>query len=122
MKSKTAALLIIALVSLISGAATQFSRATDLPIGLFGSAASDFLIYCWYYFDASERHYRCTSWLNIGVAAFAVAALPYYFFRSRGARDGLFATAWFAIGTLAWVVLFITGAIVTHAALHVASS
>lgn len=66
------------------------------------------LIYWWYHCDKTLRGYRASKWLNIGVVALAVVAVPIYLFRSRGAKKG-------AIATL-FMVLFLVGLIVSWGA------
>jgi hypothetical protein len=49
--------------------------------------------------------YRRSRGLNIGVVAFGVVVLPYYFFRSRGAKGGALTTAAFIGGLALWTAL-----------------
>ncbi len=67
-------------------------------VGLCAALLAGFLVFCWYRLDAAERGYRRSRGLNIGVVAFGVVVLPYYFFRSRGAKRGALATAAFVGG------------------------
>lgn len=51
-------------------------------------AISVALIFTWFYLDSRERNYQSTVALRLFIAGLTVFALPYYFFRSRGARLG----------------------------------
>ncbi len=84
----------MAATSFVSGMVDQyFYPGIDFPPSAMGwTLVSLFLVFAWYHLDASERGYRRSPWLNVGVIALAVVALPYYFFRSRGARHGALAT------------------------------
>ncbi len=99
MKPKTLVLAIIGFVSFSGGAISQYYRArhlhppTSLPISLV--LVSALLIFVWYRLDADQRSYRRAFFLNLSVIALAVLALPYYFFRSRGAKGGIVATLLF---------------------------
>ena len=103
MKPKTWTLVAYAALSLVTGAASQYvypGRETtvfdyvSLPVFLL-------LTFLWYRLDAAERGYRRSSMLNIGVVGLTAVALPYYFFKSRGAKGGLLATG----GALLMLVL-----------------
>lgn len=103
MKPKTWTLVAYAALSLVTGAASQYvypGRETtvfdyvSLPVFLL-------LTFLWYRLDAAERSYRRSSMLNIGVVGLTAVALPYYFFKSRGAARGLLATG----GALLMLVL-----------------
>jgi len=50
------------------------------------------LIFAWYRLDADQRGFHRSIGLNVGVIGFAIVGLPYYLFRSRGAKRGFIAT------------------------------
>lgn len=50
------------------------------------------LIFAWYRLDSDQRGFRRSPGLNIGIIAVAIVGLPYYLFRSRGAKRGFMAT------------------------------
>jgi hypothetical protein len=50
--------------------------------------------------DKQERNYQAGPLMNAGVIALAIVALPVYFIRSRGWKNGALATA-IAIGFVA---------------------
>jgi amino acid transporter len=76
-----------------------------------------FLIFLWYRADTNARGYRRTALLNVGVVALAVVALPYYFFRSRGAKGGLLATLAFFAVFIAFLILQSVGEYAAYALL-----
>ena len=53
------------------------------------------LIYWWYYADKAQRQYQAGAFLNVGVVALSLVAIPIYLFRSRGATQGAKAFALF---------------------------
>jgi len=103
MNSKTIVLLILAVLAFLTGALGQYIAPgqpyppTEMAFILAGSA----LVFAWYLIDTQQRSYKRTVWLNIGVVGLALVALPYYFFRSRGAKSGLVATGLFLLMLLA---------------------
>lgn len=54
------------------------------------------LVYLWFGEDAAERGYHPSWALRIGILVLSVLALPWYFFRSRGAAGGAKALLWLA--------------------------
>jgi hypothetical protein len=64
------------------------------------------LIFSWYHLDKAERGYRSGILMNAGVAAFAAVALPIYFVRTRGWKQGAVATV---VAVLLFGVLLILG-------------
>jgi len=46
------------------------------------------LIFLWYHKDSSELGYKRSPFLNISIIAFSTLAIPYYLFKSRGAKNG----------------------------------
>jgi formate hydrogenlyase subunit 4 len=79
------------------------------PSGVAATLISALLIFGWYRIDSSQRGYRRSPWLNVGVVLLALVALPVYFFRSRGAKGGLTATAIFLAGIIGYSVLGLAG-------------
>ena len=79
------------------------------PSDLWLSLVGAFLTFVWYRLDADELHYRRPIWLNFGVIAVNIIALPYYSFRSRGARRGALATLLYLLAILAWGALCVAG-------------
>mgnify|MGYP006951121585 CR=1 FL=1 len=79
------------------------------PTTLWFALGGAFLLFAWYRIDAEIVGYRRSLWLNIGVVGLALIALPYYFFRSRGAKRGFAATGLFLLGAIAWSLLTSAG-------------
>ena len=69
--------------TLVTGRVEPFSN-----FDLVGSFLSLLPIYWWYHLDKGETGYRAGPFLNVGVAALAIVALPVYFVRSRGWKRG----------------------------------
>jgi hypothetical protein len=94
MKEKRKALLIAAAVSSIfpflQGLLT---RRTGNNFGLYELVIFNIAIYWWYKIDKAQRGYSTGKLLNIGVALFNYVAIPIYFLRSRGAKNGAIAIA-----------------------------
>ena len=104
MSQKTLILALLAIAAFADGAIGQFIAPGQLyPKSVIAFMLIDTaLIFIWYRIDSTQRGYRRTPWLNIGVIGLSIIALPYYFFRSRGARGGFVALGLF----FACVVLF----------------
>ena len=68
------------------------------------------MIYWWYHSDKTVRGYQASKWLNIGVVALAVVAVPIYLFRSRGAKKGTIATLLLVLFLFGFIVSWGTGA------------
>ena len=83
----------LALCAFLSGAMGQYMRpgANTAPSDIWFIGASVLLVFLWYWLDTMQRSYRRTPLLNFGVIALGIVALPYYFFRSRGAKGGFIA-------------------------------
>ena len=115
MSSKNKILLALVLASFISGAVDQYFYPGVLfpPTALLAAVTFLLLIFAWYRLDATEIGYKRTRSLNVGVVALGVLALPYYFFRSRGAKGG-------AIATLAMLLLFVACNFVMNAGTYAA--
>jgi len=123
MKPKTLVLAMMGFVSFSGGAISQYYRARHLhppsgvPISLV--LVSALLIFVWYRLDADQRSYRRTFFLNLSVIALAVVALPYYFFRSRGAKGGLVAILLFILLLVVSFFLSYMGQYFTYYALKI---
>lgn len=50
---------------------------------LLSMLALSYLSFFWYRLDSDERGYRRNPWLNTGVVALGMVAIPYYLARSR---------------------------------------
>lgn len=120
MSQKNAVLVALAAVALISGVANQYfyPGRPFPPTTLWFLAAGALLIFAWYCFDARQIGYHRSPWLDVAVVAVAFVALPYYFFRSRGARKGLVATILFVLAGIAYSALTILGQYAAHVALQ----
>jgi hypothetical protein len=108
---KATALIVLATISLISpalemaltGRVEMFST-----YGLLETAVSLVMLFWWYHLDKAEHNYQAGKLMNAGVLLLAVVALPIYFVRSRGWRQGaraigvaaLFLAATFLLGEL----------------------
>lgn len=57
------------------------AQAPVLP--LLSMLVFSFLGFYWYRLDSIERGYRRSRWLNAGVVALTMVAIPYYLARSR---------------------------------------
>lgn len=92
---KTVVLLALALTNSLGGAIAQYfyQRHVQPPAALTATSVLTcaLLIFIWYRFDSEQQSYKRTYLLNIGVVGMALIALPYYFFRSRGAKGGFIA-------------------------------
>ena len=94
MSQKLLVLAALAVGSFASGVVDQtFYPGQEYPPTALGfTLVAMFLIFLWYWLDARQIGYRRSRVLDVGVIALAVVALPYYFFRSRGAWRGVLAT------------------------------
>ncbi|MGY0653075.1 hypothetical protein ACW7GZ_14690 [Luteimonas sp. A537] len=92
--TQTIAVVLFGVLSFATGAVGQLMYpGLDLsPVDLWTMPVFLLLVFWWYRLDTTQLGYRRTPWLNVGVIAVAVLALPYYFFRSRGLKRGLLAT------------------------------
>lgn len=94
MNRKPLILLLLALASFVAGVLGQYfwPDAPVSPADLGFAVVGAFLIFAWYHADARQRGYRRPMWLNVGVIALAIVAMPYYFLRTRGFARGLLAS------------------------------
>lgn len=116
MSSKNRVLATLAVASLISGAIDQyFYPGHQFPPTAVGfMVVGTFLIFLWYRMDSEQIGYRRSPWLNVSVIALAIVALPYYFFRSRGAKRGASATGILLLAYVASGVLTVAGSYLTY--------
>ena len=120
MNSKSIILLLLAALAFFTGSVGQYITPgkpyppTEMAFVLCGSV----LVFSWYVIDAQQRFYKRSMWLNISVVGLALVALPYYFFRSRGVKNGLLATGLFLLMLLASFVLTSAGQYATYYALQ----
>jgi len=113
---KRLTLLALAFLAFLQGAIGQYLQPgtiyprSDMVVALVGAM----LLFCWYRLDTDERAFRRSIWLNIGIVAIALFALPYYFFRSRGFLNGLVACLLFLLCSVLWAVLAWAGEYATY--------
>ncbi len=60
-------------------------------------------IFAWYYYDSEARQYKRSPALNVTVVAMAIIGIPYYLFRSRGAKNGGIAFGHMLLFFCAWL-------------------
>jgi len=117
MSDKTTVLLLIATLSLVSGAvggafATGIvSASIAQPLQIVLVLLSTLLVFAWYRLDSDARGYRRSLMLNAGVIGMSALALPYYFFRSRGFKGGLLATVLCALTLVGMMSLTVVGGV-----------
>jgi hypothetical protein len=112
MKSKTLILCLLGGAALSFGAIDQYFYPGEAvpPTAIAFTLITVALIFLWYRFDAAEAGYRRTPWLNVGVIAVALLALPYYLFRSRGAKRGFIAIGLLVLAFIGMNLLSMAGA------------
>jgi hypothetical protein len=109
MNIKTLSLLILALISFAAGALGKlYFPGSALP-SLISRLISLPFIFVWYRADARERAYPRSTGLDIAVLITPVFVLPYYFFRSRGAKRGSVACLLLALAVLVSLALSAAG-------------
>ncbi len=111
MNTKHLLLIALALISLLTGATGQyFYPGYEIPQSdLWFLPIIVFLIFWWYRLDSMEHAYKRSPWLNFGVIAITILALPYYFLRSRSVKSGFFAIALFLIAIVTFGFLMWAG-------------
>ena len=120
MQAKHSIVLALAGLSFVSGATGQYLYPGQevSPVDLWFMPVFAILVFWWYRLDTSQRGYRRTPWLNVGVIAIAALALPYYFFRSRGFKRGVLATLALLGAIVASGILTLGGQYATHVGLQ----
>jgi len=119
-RRKHLVLLAMAFASFASGAIDQyFYPGVQFPPTSMGAAlVGMFLIFLWYRLDARQAGYRRSRGLDVGILLLALVALPYYFFRSRGARRGALATLGFLGAYVVCSALTVAGVYATYQTLQ----
>ena len=95
-QAKIAALVLLAAITLLSPIVESVMTGTVESYSAYdigGTLLSLLPIYWWYHVDKAEHDYRAGPFMNVGLAAAAIVALPIYFVRSRGWRRGGIAIA-----------------------------
>jgi len=95
-RAKTRALIALATISFVvpmievavTGHAAPYGKFAITQMLLFAPAT-----YYWYHSDKSERFYRASAVLNVGIIFAPYLAFPYYFLRTRGWRRGALSIA-----------------------------
>jgi hypothetical protein len=90
-KPKTAALVLLGVVSLVCPMVEVVMTGSSDPFGPYALAdavASLVPIFWWYHIDKQERSYRAGPLMNGGMIAITIVALPIYFVRTRGWKRG----------------------------------
>ena len=72
------------------------------------------LIFGWVHFDAKERQYSKSKWLNVGVLAFSIIFVPIYLFRSRPKGEKLKALAGYVLALLGYVGFGYAGSLMAY--------
>ena len=91
MKPKTMALVVLGVVSVACPAVEMAATGNVDPFGPYGLAdalLSLAPIFWWYHVDKQERNYRAGPLMNVGMVALTIIAMPVYFVRSRGWKQG----------------------------------
>src|SRR3954470_10099568 len=100
-KPKIVALALLAALTLavpaIEGAITGGAESYS-AFDIAGSFLALLPLYWWYHLDKEERGYRAGPYMNVGMVAAAIIALPIYLVRSRGWRNGVKAIVFAAAG------------------------
>jgi hypothetical protein len=121
MKPKNLVLVAAATLSFLVGAANQyvFPGAASTPFDVASLIFFAFFLFWWFRLDTQERGFKRTSGLTLAVVGLAVIALPYYFFKSRGAKGGFVALGCFLLVIVASGVLTLAGQYATYFGLQV---
>ena len=116
MDRKSIVLVAGAVLALVAGMAAQYfyPTAESSPVDVVVTLLGALLVFSWYHFDSTRAGYRRSKGLNIAVILIAILALPYYFFRSRGAKRGLVATGLFLLTLLGFGLLSFVGQLIVH--------
>jgi hypothetical protein len=111
MGQKAWVLVALGVASFLSGVIDQyFYPGREWPPSAMGfTVIGIFLVFIWYRLDSEQMNYRRSPWLNVGVIAIAIVALPYYFLRSRGLKKGALATLAMLLAIIACNALWIGG-------------
>ena len=108
-------LLALLIVSAALGGFLAFLEERGLPepevVRLCSMSTVWVLIFAWYRVDSDIQGYKRSPFLNVGVAAFAVLAVPYYLVRSRARGSRLKAVAYFIGFFVLFIAVFTLGAL-----------
>ncbi len=109
-------LVALALAAFFQGAIDQYFYPGQIlpPTTIWFMPIGIFLMFWWYVIDTRQRNYRRSPLINVCVIILALLALPYYFFRSRGFKQGLISTALFAVALIASDFLNTAGQYATY--------
>ena len=120
MSSKNLLVVALAVMSFVVGVLDQyfFPGQPFPPPALIYSAIGIFMVFVWYRLDSDQLGYRRSPLLNISVIFLAIVGLPYYFFRSRGAKRGTIATVLFLLTVVGYSALSTAGALATYYGRH----
>jgi len=120
MKPKNLVLIAGAALSFIVGAVDQyvFPGSANTPFDIASLFLFAFLIFWWFRLDTRDRGFNRTSGLTLAVVALAAIALPYYFFKSRGAKGGFVALGCFLLAIVASGLLTVAGQYATYFSLQ----
>ncbi|MBL8257168.1 hypothetical protein J2X02_001862 [Pseudoxanthomonas japonensis] len=116
MNPKSAVWVAGAVLSVVAGTTAQYvyPHAESSPVDIVVTILGVLLIFVWYRFDAAQSGYRRNLGLDIAVIAIALIGLPYYFFRSRGAKRGLIATGLFLLTIIGFSLLTAAGRLAVY--------
>ena len=112
MNVKHTVLLAAGVISLATGAFAQLYFPDPSVRSPFEPALvilGTMLVFIWYHADVTERKYKRSVWRNLAVVLLAGIALPYYFFWSRGFKNGLLATGAFLLFLILFALLQVLG-------------
>ena len=120
MQTKSKIILALAILSFIVGVAGQYfypDREIS-PVDMWTMPVFICLVFWWYRLDTTDRAYKRSPLLNVGVIGLAAIALPIYFFRSRGFKGGSIATLVLFGAVIASGLLTVIGQTVTYLGLQ----
>ena len=113
--SNTKRLILIAgaALSFVAGICAKYSEPYGgiAEVQLITAIVGSFLTFTWFLKDCQQRSYAKSKLLSIGVLALAILALPYYFFHTRGLREGAKSTLWYLLVVVGSMFLGAAGSI-----------
>ena len=90
-RGKAAALVTLAAISFVMPAVERAMTGHVEMLSTYGlveTALSLIALFWWFHLDKAAHNYRAGKLMNAGVLIFAAIALPIYFVRSRGWKQG----------------------------------